>query len=453
MFDNLSDKLGQTFKRLKGHGKLSESNVKDALREVRLSLLEADVNYRVVKDFVAAIKRRALGKEVMGSLTPGQQFIKIVNDELTSMMGGQAGELDLAAKPPVAVMVAGLQGSGKTTTIGKLSLMLKNSGRRPYLVPADVYRPAAIEQLTKLANDLNLPVHPSTTGQNPVDICREAMEQAISSNRDVVLMDTAGRLHVDEELMQELANIKREVSPKQILFVADAMTGQDAVNVAQRFDEDLGIHGVILTKMDGDARGGAALSIKAVTGKPILFVGTGEKMDALEKFHPERIASRILGMGDVLSLIEKAQETYDQKKAEELQRKFRKNEFTIEDFREHLNQLRKMGSISDLMDKIPGMGKMMKNMQNVAPPEDELKRIEAIINSMTKQERINHAILNGSRRRRIAKGSGTSVQDVNMFVKQYLEMKKMMKKINKFGMRSVMRGLLGGRSNQNNEPF
>ncbi len=445
MFDSLSDKLGQTFKRLKGHGKLSESNVKDALREVRLSLLEADVNYRVVKDFVAAVKKRALGKEVLGSLTPGQQFIKIVNDEMVVMMGGEASELDLGGRPPVGLMLAGLQGSGKTTTVGKLALMLKKKGRRPYLVPADVYRPAAIEQLTKLASDLDLPVHPSTTSDDPVDICRAAMEKAEIQNRDVVLIDTAGRLHVDEELMQELRDIKREIQPRQILLVADAMTGQDAVNVAEKFDEDLGVHGVILTKTDGDARGGAALSIKAVTGKPILFVGVGEKMDALEAFHPDRMASRILGMGDVLSLVEKAQETYDQKKAAELQRKFRKNEFTIEDFREHLKQLRKMGSISDLMDKIPGMGKMMRNMQNSGPPEDELKRIEAIINSMTKQERHSHAILNGSRRKRIAKGSGTTVQEVNSFVKQYLEMKKMMKKINKFGMRSAMRGLLGGR--------
>jgi signal recognition particle subunit SRP54 len=446
MFDSLADKLGQTFKRLKGHGKLSESNIKDALREVRLSLLEADVNYRVVKDFIASVKQRALGKEVLGSLTPGQQFIKIVNDELVGLMGGSATELELAGRPPVAIMLAGLQGSGKTTTVGKLALMLKKKGRRPYLVPADVYRPAAIDQLTKLGADLDVPVHPSTTGQDPVAICREAMVAAEIQNRDVVLLDTAGRLHVDEDLMLELQNIKREIQPKQILLVADAMTGQDAVNVAEKFDADLGVHGVVLTKTDGDARGGAALSIKAVTGKPILFVGMGEKLEALETFHPDRMAGQILGMGDVLSLIEKAQETYDQKKAEELQRKFRKNEFTIEDFREHLRQLRKMGSLSDLMDKIPGVGKMMKNMPNAAPPEEDLKRIEAIINSMTHQERQNHAILNGSRRRRIAKGSGTSVQEVNQFIKQYLEMKKMMKKINKFGMGRVMRGLMGGRT-------
>jgi signal recognition particle subunit SRP54 len=445
MFDSLSDKLGQTFKRLKGHGKLSEANVKEALREVRLSLLEADVNYRVVKDFVGAVKKRAMGKEVLASLTPGQQFIKVVNDEMIALMGGEGAELDLAGRPPMAVMLCGLQGSGKTTTIGKMALLLKKKGRRPYLVPADVYRPAAIEQLTKLGAELDLPVHPSTTDDDPVSICRQAMERAEIQNRDVALLDTAGRLHVDEDLMQELRDIKREIQPRQILLVADAMTGQDAVNVAERFDEDLGVHGLVLTKTDGDARGGAALSIKAVTGKPILFVGVGERLDALEPFHPDRMASRILGMGDVLGLIEKAQESYDQKKAEELQRKFRKNEFTIEDFREHLQQLRKMGDLGDLMDKIPGMGKMMKNMPQAAPPEEDLKHVEAIINSMTREERNNHAILNGSRRRRIARGSGTSVQEVNQFVKQYLEMKKMMKKINKFGMGKVMRGMFGGR--------
>ncbi len=444
MFDSLSDKLGQTFKRLKGHGKLSEANVKEALREVRLSLLEADVNYRVVKDFVGAVKKRAMGKEVLASLTPGQQFIKVVNDEMIALMGGEGAELDLAGRAPMAVMLCGLQGSGKTTTIGKLALNLKKNGRRPYLVPADVYRPAAIEQLTKLGAELDLPVHPSTTDDDPVSICRQAMERAEIQNRDVALLDTAGRLHVDEELMQELRDIKREIQPRQILLVADAMTGQDAVNVAERFDEDLGVHGLVLTKTDGDARGGAALSIKAVTGKPILFVGVGERLDALEPFHPDRMAGRILGMGDVLGLIEKAQETYDQKKAQELQRKFRKNEFTIEDFRDHLQQLRKMGDLGDLMDKIPGMGKMMKNMPQAAPEED-LKHVEAIINSMTREERNNHAILNGSRRRRIARGSGTSVQEVNQFVKQYLEMKKMMKKINKFGMGKVMRGMFGGR--------
>ena len=446
MFDSLTDKLGQTFKRLKGHGKLSGSNVKDALREVRLSLLEADVNYRVVKDFVSAVKSRAMGKEVLASLTPGQQFIKIVNDELILLMGGEAEELDLAGRPPVVIMLAGLQGSGKTTTVGKLALRFKSQGRRPYLVPADVYRPAAIDQLQQLGADIDIPVHPSTTEQDPVVICREAVELAENKNYDTVILDTAGRLHIDEELMEELRVIKREVSPKRILLVADAMTGQDAVNVAEKFNEDLDIDGVILTKLDGDARGGAALSIKAVTGKPILFAGIGEKLDALDVFHPDRLAGRILGMGDMLGLIEQAQDAYDQKKAAELQRKFKKNEFTIEDFRDHLQQLRKMGSISDLMDKIPGMSGMMKKMQGSAPPEEELKRIEAIINSMTREERINHGILNGSRRKRIAKGSGTTVQDVNSFVKQYLEMKKMMKKINRFGMKTLMRGLMGGRS-------
>jgi len=445
MFEGLSDKLGQTFKRLKGHGKLSEANIKDALREVRLSLLEADVNFQVVKDFVTVVKDRAMGQEVLSSLTPGQQFIKVVYEELVKTMGGAAAQLDLKGRPPVAIMLCGLQGSGKTTSVGKLALHLKKSGRRPYLVPADVYRPAAIDQLTKLGADLGMPVHPSTTQQDPVAICRAAMDVAERAGHDVVLLDTAGRLHVDQELMDELLQIKREVQPRQILLVADAMTGQDAVQVAEKFNSDLGVDGLVLTKLDGDARGGAALSIKAVTGKPVMFVGTGEKMEALDVFHPDRMASRILGMGDMLSLIEKAQESYDKEKAEELQRKFRKNEFTIEDFREHLKQLRKMGSISDLMEKIPGMGNMMKKMPGAAPPEDELKRIEAIINSMTALERLNHAILNASRRRRIARGSGTTVQDVNQFVKQYLEMKKMMKKINKFGMRTLVRSLMGGK--------
>jgi signal recognition particle subunit SRP54 len=360
-------------------------------------------------------------------------------------MGGESTELDLAGRPPVVVMLIGLQGSGKTTSVGKLALQLKSRGRRPYLVPADVYRPAAIDQLTKLGSDIDMPVHPSTTEQDPVNICSQALEVAERKNYDTVILDTAGRLHIDEELMEELKVIKREVQPKQVILVADAMTGQDAVNVAEKFNEDLQIDGVLLTKLDGDARGGAALSIKAVTGKPILFVGIGEKLDALDVFHPDRMASRILGMGDMLSLIEQAQDAYDQKKAAELQRKFKKNEFTIEDFRDHLKQLRKMGSISDLMEKIPGMSGMMKKMQSSVAPEDELSRIEAIINSMTSEERINHAILNGSRRRRIARGSGTSVQDVNSFVKQYLEMKKMMKKINRFGMKTLMRSLMGGR--------
>ncbi len=444
MFDSLSEKLGATFKKLKGHGKLSEANVRDALRDVRMNLLEADVNYRVVKDFVEAVKTRAMGQEVLSSLTPGQQFIKIVSEELTRVMGGTAARLDLSGKGPVVMMLVGLQGCGKTTTVAKLALKLKGSGRHPYLVPADVYRPAAIDQLTKLAQDLKVPVYPSRPEDSPPLICAQAVEKAREQHCDVVLLDTAGRLHVDEELMEELREIKRQVKPKQILLVADAMTGQDAVNVAEKFNESLDINGVILTKMDGDARGGAALSIKAVTGKPIVFVGMGEKIENLDVFYPDRMAGRILGMGDVLGLIEQAQQTYDQKKAMELQQKFRRNEFTIEDFREHLNQLRKMGSIADLIDKIPGMSAMMKKIPGGAAPEEDLKHIEAIINSMTRPERLNHAILNASRRRRIANGSGTSVQDVNQFVKQYLEMKKMMKKINKFGMRTLLRGLMGG---------
>ncbi len=441
MFDNLTEKLDAVFKRLKGHGKLSEKNIADALREVRLALLEADVHYKVAKKFIADIKERALGQEVMASLTPGQQVIKIVNEELTRLMGETQSQLRLSGTHPVSVMLVGLQGSGKTTTAGKLAVFLRKNGRRPYLVPADVYRPAAIDQLRKLAEQLDLPVFESSTDMDPVDICLQARVAAHKMRCDTLLLDTAGRLHIDQELMGELERIKEAVKPSDILLVADAMTGQDAVNIAQAFDQALDIGGVVLTKMDGDARGGAALSIRAITGKPIKFIGVGEKLNALEVFHPDRMASRILGMGDVLTMIEKAQAVVDEKKAAELEKKLRKNQFTLEDFRDQLVQIRKMGSLSELLGMIPGMGKM-KQMKNLEVDEKELVRIEAIINSMTPQERRNHAIINGSRRKRIARGSGTKVQDVNRLLKNYVQVLKMMKKINKGGMRGLGRGMM-----------
>jgi signal recognition particle subunit SRP54 len=441
MFENLSDKLDAVFKKLKGHGKLTESNIEEGLREVRMALLEADVHFRVVKDFIADIKDRALGQEVLASLTPGQQIIKIVNEQLTELMGSQHEALDLKGARPVAVMLVGLQGSGKTTTAGKLAVHLRKEGHKPYLVPADVYRPAAIDQLTKLGGQLSVPVYASQPDMDPVDICLEARVAAQMAGCDVLLLDTAGRLHIDEALMAELARIKDAVKPSDTLLVADAMTGQDAVNIAQSFNEALDIGGIVLTKTDGDARGGAALSIKAVTGRPIKFVGTGEKLTQLEAFHPDRMASTILGMGDVLTLIEKAQAVVDEKKAVELEKKLRKSQFTLEDFRDQLVQVRKMGSLSDLLQMIPGMGKM-KQMKHMDVDDGELVKIEAIINSMTRKERQNHAIINGSRRKRIAKGSGTRVQDVNSLLKNYTQVMKMMKKMNKSGMRGLGRGML-----------
>jgi signal recognition particle subunit SRP54 len=441
MFDNLSDKLDGVFKRLKGHGTLTEKNISDGLREVRMALLEADVHFKVVKQFIAGIKERALGQEVMTSLTPGQQIVKIVNEALTELMGGQSEDLNLAGTHPVAIMMVGLQGSGKTTTSGKLAIQLRKNGRKPYLVPADVYRPAAIDQLKKLAGQIDVPVFASTTDMDPVDICQQARVAAQKQGCDVILLDTAGRLHIDDELMGELQRIKGAVQPSDILLIADAMTGQDAVNMAKSFDDALGIGGVVLTKMDGDARGGAALSIKSITQKPIKFIGVGEKLNNLEVFHPDRMASRILGMGDVLSMIEKAQEVVDAKQAAVLEKKLRKNQFTLEDFRDQMAQVRKMGSLSDLMGMIPGMGKL-KQMKNVEVDDRQLVRIEAIINSMTPQERRRHGIINGSRRKRIAKGSGTSVQDVNQLLKNYTQVMKMMKKLNKGGMRGLGRGML-----------
>jgi signal recognition particle subunit SRP54 len=440
MFENLSDKLNAVFKKLKGHGKLTEKNIEEGLREVRMALLEADVHYSVVKGFVSDIKERALGQEVMSSLTPGQQVVKIVNEELTALMGGMIEELNLSGSVPVSIMLVGLQGSGKTTTAGKLAVFLRKKGRKPYLVPADVYRPAAIDQLSKLGQQLSVPVFPSSPEMDPVQICLDARASAHQTGCDIVLIDTAGRLHIDDVLMEELRRIKAAVSPADILLVADAMTGQDAVNIAKSFNDTLDIGGVVLTKMDGDARGGAALSIKSITDKPIKFIGVGEKLSDLESFHPDRMSSRILGMGDVLTMIEKAQAVVDEKKAAELEKKLRKNAFTLEDFRDQMIQMRKMGSMSELIKMIPGMNKM-KQLKNMEVDEKELVKIEAIINSMTPQERRQHTLIKGSRRKRIAKGSGTSVQDINKLLKNYTQVMKMIKKLNQGGMRGMGMGM------------
>jgi signal recognition particle subunit SRP54 len=441
MFDNLSDRLNAIFKKLKGHGKLTEKNIEEGLREVRIALLEADVHYKVTKKLIADIKERALGQEVMASLTPGQQVIKIVNGELTELMGGRFADLNLSGAAPTSVMLVGLQGSGKTTTAGKLAVFLRKGGRKPYLVPADVYLPAAIDQLTKLGEQLTVPVFPSSVEMDPVQICQEARTTAHREGYDTLLLDTAGRLHVDEELMAELCRIKDTVKPSDILLVADAMTGQDAVNIAESFNNTLDIGGVVLTKMDGDARGGAAISIKSITDKPIKFIGVGEKLSDLEPFHPDRMSSRILGMGDVLTMIEKAQATVDEKKAAELEKKLRKSQFTLEDFRDQMTQIRKMGSLSDMLNMIPGMSQN-KHLKNLEVDDKELIKIEAIINSMTPQERRQHTKIKGSRRKRIAKGSGTSVQDINKLLKNYAQVLKMIQQINKGGMRGVGRGML-----------
>ncbi len=432
MFESLSERLNKTFKALKGHGKLSEKNIQDALKEVRLALLEADVNYKVVKKFVEDIRQQALGQEVLGSLTPGQQVIKIVNAELTRLMGETHQELNLSGRSPYSIMLVGLQGSGKTTTAAKLSLYLRKLGRNPFLVPADVYRPAAIDQLKKLGAQLQLPVFSSDGQSKPEDICLQALAQSGSVGADTLLIDTAGRLHVDDKLMAELDRIKERISPTEILLVADAMTGQDAVNVAKHFNEALDLSGVILTKMEGDARGGAALSLRAVTGKPIKFIGVGEKLDALEPFFPDRMASRILGMGDVLSLIDKAQSAFDEKEARKLEKKLRKREFDLEDFQGQLKQIKKMGSLEQILGMLPGMGQL-KQLKKMKPDEKELIKIEAIINSMTGEERRHYKIINGSRRKRIARGSGTKVQDVNRLLKNFAQTKKMMEGFTKKG--------------------
>jgi len=423
---------------------MTEENIKEALREVRLALLESDVNFKVVKDFVENVRSKAVGTEVLQSLSPGQQIVKLVHDELVAIMGGnEDNSLNLAAKPPVALMMVGLQGAGKTTTCGKLARHLKGLKRRPLLVPADIYRPAAIDQLKIVGKQLGIEVFNSSADQQPVAICAAAMKFAELNGYDTVILDTAGRHQIDDFLMNELSEISQTVKPQEILFVADAMTGQEAVNVASGFNDRLGISGVILTKLDGDAKGGAALSIKAVIGKPVKFVGLGEKLDALEIFHADRLVSRILGMGDVLTLVEKAQSVFDEKEAARLQQKLKKSQFDLEDFLAQLQQFKKMGSLESIMGMIPGMGKMMKQMQGAQPSEKELGRIEAIIRSMTPGERANHAIINGSRRLRIAKGSGTTVQEVNQLLKRFSDAQKMMKQLQKLGPKGLLKGMGG----------
>jgi len=424
MFESLSEKLESIFKKLKGRGLLKEEDVDAALKEVRLALLEADVNFKVVKDFIQLIRERAVGNEVLESLSPAQQVIKIVHEELTVLLGVANERIKLAPNPPTVILMVGLQGSGKTTTSAKLARIFKKEGRRPMLVAADLKRPAAIEQLITLGKQVDVPVYYSKENKDPVSLCADALKQSRLDARDIVIIDTAGRLHIDEELMDELRKLRVNSHPSEVLFVADAMTGQDAVNIAKSFNEIIGIDGVILSKMDGDARGGAALSIRQVTGKPIKFMGMGEKIDMLEPFHPDRIAKRILGMGDIISLIEQAQGTFDRKEAEKLQEKIVEDRFTFDDLRDQLKKLRSMGSIENILGMIPGMGKAMKDIK---VDEREFVKIEAIINSMTKKERNDHTIINGSRRKRIAIGSGTTVTDVNRLLKQYLEMRKMMK--------------------------
>ena len=444
MFDQLTDKLEATFKKLRGVGKLTEDNIKDGIRELKLSLLEADVNFKVVKELVEKVKERALGTEVAKSINPGQMFIKIFHEELISMLGEGDHSLNLNVRPPAIILMAGLQGSGKTTTAGKLAYLLKNKmKKRVLLVPADVYRPAAIDQLKTLAAKIDVDVYPSEVGMNPVDIAIKSVEYGKNNVADVIIIDTAGRLQVDEEMMDEITNIKNAVQPSEILFVADAMTGQEAVNVAAEFHKRLSITGVVLTKMDGDARGGAALSINAATGAPLKFVGMGEKIEQFEVFHPERIAGRIVGLGDVLSLVEKATEKINAEEALRLQKKMGKDEFDLEDFLSQMKMIKNMGPMENMLEMIPGMGKAMKQMEGKVNLDKELSKIEAIIFSMTKEERRKPEILNASRRRRIANGSGTKVQDINQFMKQYLEMKKMMKSINKLGLGGLMKKFKG----------
>ncbi|MFZ6017683.1 MAG: signal recognition particle protein [Nitrospirota bacterium] len=423
MLEALSEKLESIFKKLKGKGLLKEEDVELALKEIRLAFLEADVNFKVVRDFVQKIKGKAIGKEVLESLTPGQQVIKIVNEELCELLGKTNSRIQLSSNPPTIIMMVGLHGSGKTTTAAKLARIFKKEGRRPMLVAADLQRPAAIDQLITLGSQIDVPVYYSKELKDSITLCEEAVKKARADARDIIILDTAGRLHIDDSLMGELKRIKEKVLPKEVIFVADAMTGQDAVNIAKNFNERIGIDGIILTKMDGDARGGAALSIRAITEKPIKFIGVGEKIDMLEPFYPERIASRILGMGDVLSLIEQAQKSFDQKEAEKLQKAIIDESFTFDDLKDQLKKLRSIGPLESILSMIPGFNKI----KNLNVDEKEFIKIEAIINSMTKKERRNYQILNGSRRRRIAMGSGTTVTDVNRVIKQYVELKKMLR--------------------------
>ena len=439
MFENLSEKLENIFKKLKGRGILNEENVNASLKEIRMALLEADVNFKVAKDFIEDVRIRAIGKDVLESITPGQQIVKIVHDRLVELMGGVSANIKFGSRIPSVIMLVGLQGCGKTTTAVKLALLLSKERKKVCLVSADVYRPAAMEQLAVLGKQINAGVFEANGLKDPVEICFQAMEQARKNGYEVLIIDTAGRLHIDNLLMEELQKIKNKVNPAEIIYVADAMTGQDAVNVGAKFNELIGIDGVIMTKMDGDARGGSALSLKSVIGKPIKFVGIGEKIDNLEVFHPERMASRILGMGDILTLVEKAQENIDKKTALELEKSIKKNNFSLDDFRNQLAQIKKMGSMKDIMGMIPGLGKI-KALKDIEPDDKQLIKITAIIDSMTKEERYNYLIIDGRRRKRIALGSGTSVQDVNLLLKNYMEIRKMMKKFNKKdGLKSLMR--------------
>ncbi|MDC0223927.1 signal recognition particle protein [Deltaproteobacteria bacterium] len=427
MFETLSDKLSGSLRKVRGRGRLTEDNIGQTLNEVKMALLEADVNFRVVKAFLRSVKARAIGEEVQSSLTPGQQFIKIVNEELTEMMGGANSGLTKPEKTPLVAMLVGLQGSGKTSSVGKLARLCQTEGKKTYLIPADIYRPAAIRQLEVLAETLGVSCYPSMPDQNPLDIVRNGLEAAEQEEADAVFIDTAGRLHIDQELMEELSQIKESVNPHEIIFVADAMTGQEAVSIAKGFNDRLDISGVMLTKMDGDARGGAALSIRAITQKPIKFIAVGEKLENLEAFHPERVASRILGMGDMLSLIEKVEDSVSEREALQIKKKLKSNEFTLEDFRDQLRSMRKMGSMKDVIGMLPGMNSSAMKDANV--DENKLVHIDAIISSMTIKERQNHKLINGSRRMRIAKGSGTSVSEINRLLKQFVQMRKMMQKL------------------------
>ena len=443
MFEKLQERLEGVFHKVKGYGKLSEKNIADSLREVRIALLEADVNYKVAKDFLEKVREKALGEEVLTSITPGQKFIKIVFDEMCDLLGSVNKPLELSGSPPISFMLAGLQGSGKTTTAGKLAIYLRKKGKRPLLVPTDVYRPAAIQQLTKIGSQIGVETFAPAEGANPVQICEQAKAYAMKKALDTLIVDTAGRLHIDDNMVDELIRQKAVLKPKEVLLVVDAMTGQDAVSIAKTFDEKVSIDGIIMTKLDGDARGGAALSVRTITGKNIKFIGVGEKLDALEAFYPDRMASRILGMGDVVSLVEKAQDLFDEKKAQELERKLRKDEFTLEDFRDQIKQIKKLGTLESVIGMIPGM-KKLKGAIDFSEAETEIKKTEAIINSMTAKERIHPQLIDGGRRVRIARGSGTQVRDVNELLKRYLETRKMIKKLTKGGFKGMPRQLLRG---------
>ena len=439
-FEGLSSRLQSITRKIRGKARITETDLKEMLREVKLALLEADVNYKIVKEFIATVQEKALGEEVLKSLTPGQQVVKIVKDEMTELLGGQTSGVNFTPNPPTVIMLVGLQGSGKTTTAGKLANLFRKQGKKPLLVACDVYRPAAIKQLQVVGAQLNIPVFSNETSKDVVHIARQAMNVAMSKLNDVVILDTAGRLHIDEELMDELKNVKKNIKPHEILLVVDSMTGQDAVNVAEKFNEALGIDGVVLTKLDGDTRGGAALSVKKVTGKPIKFAATGEKLSDIEVFHPDRMTSRILGMGDMLAIIEKAEEAFDQEEAEKLEKQLKKNkELDLDDYLTQIRQVRKMGSLSSLIKMIPGMNKF----GDIDVDDKELDKIEAMICSMTQEEKRNTRLLNASRRQRIAKGSGTKVQDINKFINSYEATQKMMKKMqsNKGGMRKMLKGM------------